>query len=382
MRVLIVPMAAMAPTAGPSYRTRCIAREMQKEGLVVATCQAQDVNYKPIEGIENYYLTVPSPMGMPSFVGTHIFPIVQRLGVNRFRSVDSFDEVLHLTGNTDYAYLKQSVEDIRKAIKAFQPDIVYSEFNISAMLAAKLEKVTLYISASYPTQHKYSHNPKYAKGLNKLLREYGLPPLTSCLELFDFAEKKFVPSCKELEPMEDPKVSFCGTFKNSISNNSAERDKILVYMGNGTISQRKMVKEVSRAFENTAYQVYIAGQGLKEQTFNNIYIAPFFNFDEYMSQSLLFINHGGQNSIADGLLYGVPLLICPGKVFERKYNAQSIVKAGAGEELSVADFTSEEIRRVAFQVINDHKYQENAHRIGQELISLGGVSVIMSNMRS
>ena len=105
MRVLIVPMAAMAPTAGPSYRTRCIAREMQKEGLVVATCQAQDVNYKPIEDIENYHLTVPSPMGMPSFVGTHIFPIVQKLGVNRFRSVDSFDEVLHLTGNTDYAYL-------------------------------------------------------------------------------------------------------------------------------------------------------------------------------------------------------------------------------------------------------------------------------------
>ncbi|MBO7506879.1 MAG: hypothetical protein J6T67_05805, partial [Paludibacteraceae bacterium] len=324
---------------------------------------------------------VPSPMGMPSFVGTHIFPIVQKLGVNRVRSVDSFDEVLHLTGNTDYTYLKQSVEDIRKAIKAFQPDIVYSEFNISAMLAAKLEKVTLYISASYPTQHQYSHNPKYAKGLNKLLREYGLPPLASCLELFDFAEKKFIPSCKELEPMEDPKVSFCGTFKSNVTATSAVRDKVLVYMGNGTISQRKMVKEVSRAFENTEYQVYIAGQGLKEQAFNNIHIAPFFNFDAYLPESVLFINHGGQNSIADGLVYGVPLLVCAGKVFERKYNAQSIVKAGAGEELTVAEFTSEEIRRVALQIINNPDYQRNAYRIGQELTSLGGVSVITSSMR-
>lgn len=381
MRVLIVPMAAMAPTAGPSYRTRCIASMMQKEGLTVATCQAQDVNYKPIKGIENYYLTVPSPMGMPSFVGTHIFPIVQKLGVNRFRSVDSFDEVLHLTGNTDYAYLKQSVEDIRMAIKAFQPDIVYSEFNISAMLAAKLEKVTLYISASYPTQHQYSHNPKYAKGLNRLLREQGLPPLDSCLELFDFAEKRFIPSCKELEPIEDPKVSFCGTFKGNIKASSAVRDKVLVYMGNGTISQRKMVKEVSRAFENTEFQVYIAGQGLKEQSFGNIHIAPFFNFDEYLPESVLFINHGGQNSIADGLVYGVPLLVCAGKVFERKYNAQSIVKAGAGEELSVGDFTSEKIRRVALQIINNPDYQRNAYRIGKELTSLGGVSVITSHMR-
>ncbi len=374
-------MAAMAPTAGPSYRTRCIASVMQKEGLTVATCQAQDVNYKPIEGIDNYYLTAPSPMGMPSFVGTHIFPIVQKLGLNRFRSVNSFDEVLHLTGNTDYAYLKQSVEDIRKAIKAFQPDIVYSEFNISAMLAAKLEHVILYISASYPTQHQYSHNHKYAKGLNRLLREQGLPPLDSCLELFDFAEKKFIPSCKELEPMEDPKVSFCGTFKGAIKASSAVRDKVLVYMGNGTISQRKMVKEVSRAFESTEYQVYIAGQGLKEESFGNIHIAPFFNFDAYLPESVLFINHGGQNSIADGLVYGVPLLVCPGKVFERKYNAQSIVKAGAGEELSVADFTSEEIRRVALQIINNPDYQRNAYRIGKELTSLGGVSVITSSMR-
>ena len=181
--------------------------------------------------------------------------------------------------------------------------------------------------------------------------------------------------------MEDPKVSFCGTFKGNITTASAVRDKVLVYMGNGTISQRKMVKEVSRAFENTEYQVYIAGQGLKEQAFNDIHIAPFFNFDAYLPESVLFINHGGQNSIADGLVYGVPLLVCTGKVFERKYNAQSVVKAGAGEELSVADFTSKEIRRMAFQIIDNPEYQMNACRIGQELRTLGGVSVITSSMR-
>ena len=48
---------------------------------------------------------------------------------------------------------------------------------------------------------------------------------------------------------------------------------------------------------------------------------------------------------------------------------------------SVAEFTSEEIKRVALQIINNTEYQRNACRIGQELCSLGGVSVITSSIR-
>jgi len=36
-----------------------------------------------------------------------------------------------------------------------------------------------------------------------------------------------------------------------------------------------------------------------------------------------------------GLIYGVPQIICPGNVFERKYNESSIVKLNAGKMLEV-----------------------------------------------
>lgn len=136
-------------------------------------------------------------------------------------------------------------------------------------------------------------------------------------------------------------------------------------MGSGTISQKKMVKEISSAFKGSGFSVYIAGKGLKRQCFDNIRTAPRFNFQKLLPQSVLFINHGGQNSVIDGLIYGVPQLICAGKVFERKYNAGSIVKIGAGLEIPYKEFTGRNIKAAADKIISVREYQENALKTGK-----------------
>lgn len=153
MRMLIVPMAAMAETAGSYSRTVLLAEGLRKRGIEVATCAACDFNFRPIEGVENYHLTVPMPLGLPRRIAVHTFPIAQKLGITSRKSVNSFDDVLHLTGNTQYAYIKRSVWDIRNAIQAFDSDVIYSEFNISAIVAGKLEHKRICISASMPTQY-------------------------------------------------------------------------------------------------------------------------------------------------------------------------------------------------------------------------------------
>ncbi|MBR4397550.1 MAG: hypothetical protein IKS93_06840, partial [Methanobrevibacter sp.] len=171
MKVLISSMSAMAETAGPSGRARLLVEHLRDAGIEVATCIAEDVNYKPIEGVENYYLEVPMPLGLPKAIASRTFPLAQKLGIIEKKNVGSFEDVLHFTGNIDYNYLLKSVEDIRKAIVDFNPDIVYSEFNISAIIAAKLENKPLYATISYPTQTEYSSSPKYAKGLKKFLKK-------------------------------------------------------------------------------------------------------------------------------------------------------------------------------------------------------------------
>lgn len=387
MKVLISSMAAMAETAGPSARARLLVEHLRGAGIEVATCIGEDVNYKPIEGVENYYLEVPMPLGLPKVIASRTFPLAQKLGIIEKKNVGSFEDVLHFTGNIDYNYLVKSVEDIRKAIADFNPDIVYSEFNISAIIAAKLENKPLYATISYPTQTEYSSSPKYAKGLKKFLKENNFPDVYSSLDLFKWADKSFVPSIYELEPIDMDNVTFCGTWKDVNLDNNLDNDKlndyqnrkniILVYMGNGTISPKKMLNEIKNAFVGTDYEVYIASLGLEKQEYENIHVDKRWDFSKLLNDAVLFINHGGQNSMVDGLIYGVPQLICPGRVFERIYNGGSVENLGAAKVLDLDEFKSEIIRAESEKIINDDGFMQNSIKIGDKLKSYGGIDCII-----
>lgn len=372
-------MSAIAETAGPVSRCRRIAVALNKAGASVATCMAEDVNYKPIDGIHNYFLDIPMPFGLPKFIASRTFPIAQKLGITSRKTVASFDDVLRITGNTDYNYLKKSVQSIRNAIQDFKPDAVYSEFNISAFIAAKIEGIKIYATVSYPTQYTYAHNHGYAKGLNRLLQEFSIDKVDSALQLFDWADKAFCPSIKDLEPIDKDNVTFIGALKTA-SPRTCARNKILVYMGNGTISASKTQKVVSRAFSGGEYDVYIASKYLKPNDSGNIHIAPRWDFDTMLPEATCFVNHGGQNSICDGLLYGVPQIVVPGKVFERKYNAKSLTDNGAGVSLDHSDFDADSLRAAAYSLIHNPETMQNALALGKKLASAGGINLLTDSI--
>ncbi len=394
-KILIVPMPAMAETAGPGSRCRILAEGFKNTGMEVCTCMARDVNYIELDGIKNYKLEIPTPMGMPKISAKFFFPLVQKLGITSKKTVKSFEQVLFFTGNLDKRYLSKSVEDIRSAIRDFEPDVVYSEFNISALIAAKLEHVRLYATVSFPTQKEYACESGLAKGLDQLLSEWGLPGVSSALELFEWADEKFCPSIPELEPF-DKKVTYIGTMKAAPGEKRAReagtaeceklqpvqnsRHNILVYMGNGTVPAKKMLHEIKEAFKASTYQLYIASKYLRPQEDGNIHVAQKWDFAKLLGDAVLFINHGGQNSVVDGLLYGVPQIMVPGKVFERKYNAQSVENAGAGKLISHEDFHAGIIRKLADELIASEETRSNARALGEKLIRGGGVNTIVNSL--
>lgn len=382
MNILICPMTAMAQTAGSFKRAILLAKELNETSFNLAVCCGKDMNYKKIDNTKEYGLSVPSPLGLPKAISKRTFPIAQKLGISSKKEVKSFEDVLFLTGNSDYKYLKKSIAEIRFAIKDFGADAVYSEFNISAIIAAKVENVKLFISSSFPTLPSYACTKKHKKGVNKVLSELNMKNVDSLLDLFSWADMKFIHSCHELEPLDTKNTVFTGSLKQEENNKSDKRDKILVYMGNGTISAKKTKKEILSAFINSEYQIFIASSDLKEENINNIHIAPFFNFNDLLPESVLFINHGGQNSVIDGLINAVPQIICPGKVFERKFNASSVEKIGAGIVIREDKFDSENIKNLAEKIINSPEYSKNAQNIGDKLLSLGGAKKIAEVIKS
>ena len=387
MKILVVPMAAMAETAGPSSRCRQLVEGFRLAGIDVATCRAEDVNYKSIDGVQNYFLDIPMPMGLPKPIATRTFPIAQKLGITSKKTVNSFDQVLRFTGNLDYKYLKKSVESVRNAIQEYNPDIVYSEFNISAIVAAKKEGIPLYTTVSYPTQHEYAHDSRLTGGLNHLLDKMRLPRVYSALQLFDWAEKRFCPSIRELEPIEELKgeedsICYCGTFKaaDDISSRKIDvssRDKILVYMGNGTVSATKTLSVIQAAFAGSKYEVYLATSYLPEETIDNIHIAPRWDFSKLLDEAAIYINHGGQNSIVDGLLHGVPQIMVPGKVFERKYNAESVADADAGIVIDFRYFDAVHVKNAFEEITSSDTMSDSSRNLGDLLRNAGGITNII-----
>ena len=177
-------------------------------------------------------------------------------------------------------------------------------------------------------------------------------------------------------------MHYCGALKPvSVKEPSSSRDKILVYMGSGTISPKKMLDVMKNTFSGSGYQVYIASASLKEETVGNIHIARRWDFGTMLDEAALFINHGGQNSIVDGLLHGVSQIMVPGKVFERKYNADSIVRNNAGVVVSVADFNPVYIRDAAEQAIRSKEMADNAAALGMELAEAGGIEAIVREIK-
>lgn len=381
MKILIAPMGAMAETSGPFSRVAALSEKLLETGHQVALCAALDVNYHEISGVKNYDCPVPSPFGMPMAIGKRMFGLAQKLGIQQKKQVHSFEQVLFFTGAIQQKFFMKDVLAIRQAIQYFRPDVVYSEFRPAAIVAAKLEKVKIAAGYSFPIQKKYASNPEYSKGIRRFIKGCQLPPIESVLDIFDWADLKVVPSSYELEPIADDRVIFTGPFLHPSQTASRKgRNKIIAYMGSGTVSPKQLVEELSKAFQGTAYQVLIATEQLQPFEENNIIVNHRFDFSKLMPEAAVYINHGGQNSIMTGLIYGVPQIICPGTVFEREYNASSIEKIGAGKVISAKDFQADTLKSLLLEFQKDESYAERAHKAGEQLISMGGTEKVVKEL--
>jgi len=380
MNILIAPMAAAAPTAGPFSRAKAIALEAKKRGHNIAFCAAEEMNYKAVEGIKNYYCPIPKLFGkVPFSIAKRILPIIQKLKLQEKKEVKSFEQVLFISGAITGNFFAKDVSWIRKAIQNFKPDVVFAEFRPAAIVAAKLENIKVVTDYSFPTQKEYASSPEYSKNVKAFLKNNNLPKIESVLDIFNWADEKIVVSSPNLEPLKQENIHFVGPlFSFDKTNVEKGMNNIIFYMGSGTISAIKTIELAEKAFKDTEYQVYIASSiKNKKSKYENIHIQTRFDFSKLMPNCVAFINHGGQNSIMTGLVYAVPQIIFPGKVFERKYNASSIEKIKAGFYFNEDDFNVGKIISSINKFESDSSFKSNSEKVGNDLLKLGGVSKLV-----
>ena len=379
MNVLVVPMFALSRMGGPWGRAQAISAALERSGCHVVLAVAEDGNCVSPCVTDTCQLPVPSPLGLPMAIASRSFPIAEKLGVSGRKPVRSFEEVLRLTGALAYRYERESVDALCDAIEQWSIDVVYSEYSLPAIIAARALGIPVFGSFSYTTQTSFASDPAKAGGVRKLLQEIGLPPVESSLQLFDWLDRRFVPSCRELEPFDREDVEFVGFLREIPELDDTARDCIVVYLGAGSVSQREVERTIMGAFAECDVNVYVAGCKVERQE-DNVRFAPRFDFSQLLSRARCFVHHGGQNSTMDAFAYGVPQVVVPGHVFERLYNAEGVERVGAGVKLEL--FSSEGLRDACRRVSEDPSFVAATQAIRQSLVAGGGAAHIASRVLS
>ena len=354
-------MVARSRMGGPWSRAQRVARAFQDAGHEAVLAWGDDGNCaNPIA--PTLEIPVPSPLGLPEVIARHTFPLASRLGLMGRKPVHSFEEVLWLTGALDERYTRAAVDALRAHMRAIRPDVVYSEFNLATVIAARAEGVPCVGSAS---------------GIRRLLREMGIPAPASSLTVLEGVRRRFIPSCPTLEPRAGERAVYCGFLDEPPVLTATPRDCALVYLGAGSVPAGVAVRAGRELAEALGCDVYVAGVAEAVQTVGDheVTCAPRFDFADLLPRARVFVHHGGQNSMMDALSYEVPQVIVPGRVFERQFNAEAVENVRCG--LTVRESKPALIARAARTLVDEPALTSGIRGLRAELSSLGGVARIV-----
>ena len=364
-------MVARSRMGGPWSRAQRVARAFQDAGHEVALAWGDDGNcVNPVA--PTLEIPVPSPLGLPDAIARHTFPLASRLGLMGRKPVHSFEEVLWLTGALDERYTRAAVELLRTHMCATRPDVVYSEFNLAAVVAARAEGIPCVGSGSQPTTTAYASSPRKSAGIRRLLREMGMPAPASSLTILEGMWRRFIPSCPTLEPQAGERAIYCGFLDEPPALTPRPRDCVLVYLGAGSVPAGVAVRAGRELAEMLSCDVYVAGvsEAIQAVGDREVTCAPRFDVAELLPRARVFVHHGGQNSMMDALTYEVPQIIVPGRVFERRFNAEAVENARCG--LSVRASKPALIAHAACALIDEPALTSGIRGVRAELRSLGG----------
>ena len=364
-------MVARSRMGGPWSRAKRVAHAFRDGSHEVTLVWGDDGNcVDPVASTCD--IPVPSPLGLPEAIARYTFPLASRLGLMGRKPVHSFEEVLWLTGSLDYRYSCVVVERLREFMRAARPDVVYSEFNLAAIIAARAEGIPCVGSGSQPTTASYASNPRKSAGIRRLLREMGMPAPASSLTILEGMRRRFIPSCPTLEPRAGERAVYCGFLDEPPALTAMARDCVLVYFGAGSVPAGAAVRAGRELAEAASCDVYVAGVSEAVQAVGDreVTCAPRFDFAELLPRARVFVHHGGQNSMMDALSYEVPQVIVPGRVFERQFNAEAVENARCG--LTVREPKPTLIARAVRTLVDEPALTSGIRGVRAELCALGG----------
>jgi UDP:flavonoid glycosyltransferase YjiC (YdhE family) len=395
MRLLIPLFSPATGTWGGLTRALAVAEAAVTTGHEVAFCASGSVaDTVTHRGYRCYEMPSATMLGLPASVTRPLQARSQRaaIPVRSGRSIGSIWLVLTVSGMARPAYLRSALQAQERAAREFAPDAVFTDLDPAAFLLAAVTGIPLASTySSVMTQGRGTWPWRLMRhGLAQALRSRGVASRTPDELFFGPHVLKIIPSVPELDDADPhrPDVAYVGHLVEPVRPDSlaeAGLDPagryVFAYLGTGSIALRTVHRVLPEAFPSAGATTCVVGA----QSITAPYRMGGVQFRPYVPAEALLphcdwtICHGGQNTIIQSLLHGVPLIVFPGPIFERRFNAGKLQQAGAGLMGERNQFTA---GWLAAALQRRAELASQAARLGRHLRTFGGADAAIAAIAS
>lgn len=296
-------------------------------------------------------------------------------------------------------YLRAALQAEQHTIDRFRPDVLFSEFKLTAPITAARTGLPLVSSACSPADPRFV-SPLYqgrrsldhqhaVEGFNRILDELRMEPVSDVAELFFMRSTlKVAPTLPDMEPLlaSVPDLHYVGyllydrwedgPLPSGVLDGIEAPNIVFVYFSTGEVGPGQYARVVPQAYGRTEFHAIVAVgdhpelPDMPEPTSNTTWVR-FVPGGSILSLSKALVFHGGQNTAMASLIHGVPGLVIPGGDFERDFNARGIARIGAGIHLTVEEFTPSRLLEATRELVAG-AYGNASERNGKRVLELGG----------
>jgi UDP:flavonoid glycosyltransferase YjiC (YdhE family) len=387
MKLLIPLFSPPTGTWGGLTRSVAVAEATMAAGHEVAFCAAGYLEKALRKHGYRVYSTPPTTMfGLPRPISRFIERRSQHASppVKPGTSVGNIWLVLLATGLASARHTRRLVEAESEAIRDFQADKLFTDLDPGAYLASAITGLPLAATYAHIATHGSGTLPwqLVRRTIALVLRSYGKASMTPDELCFNRSVLKIIPSIPELDDTDPDRTDVCyvGQLLGPIHATQTpgfalEQGKryVFVYTGTGSVSLGVVQKVLPQVFPRSSKLGCVVGGQSIEKPFRTgaVEFHPYVPADELLPQCDWTICHGGQNTIIQSLMHDVSLLIFPGAIFERRYNAHKVEQARAGRMGEVNQFTAEWLRA---SLERQAECATGAAVLGERIRSYGGAA--------
>jgi UDP:flavonoid glycosyltransferase YjiC (YdhE family) len=176
---------------------------------------------------------------------------------------------------------------------------------------------------------------------------------------------------------------YVGSLLGEIHSNQADagfdpkRRYVFAYLGTGSVTLDSARQILPRVFPVSGQLCCLVGAQSIEKTtiIEGVEFRPYVPVEALVPYCDWTLCHSGQNTIIQSLRSAVPLLLFPGPIFERRYNACKVVEAKAGLMGELNQFTSGWFEHAFSQ---HNQATENASGLAQRIQAYKGASAVIT----